>query len=57
MFQLHPQPVEHAIKLVMEQVYCTRNEARDALERNQGDIVDAVLELNPTGEKSKPWFF
>jgi NACalpha-BTF3-like transcription factor len=33
------------IELVVAQVVCTRTEAAQALDANQGDIVDAIMEL------------
>jgi nascent polypeptide-associated complex subunit alpha len=33
------------VKLVMEQAKCTEEEAREALEKSNGDIAQAILEL------------
>lgn len=36
---------EDDIKLIMEQVNCSEKEARDALEKHNGEIAKAILEL------------
>jgi len=37
---------EEDIKLIMEQTSCTEDEAKAALEKNDGDIASAILELS-----------
>lgn len=40
------EPSDSDIEVVISQTYVTRNEACDALRRNDNNIVDAIMELN-----------
>jgi hypothetical protein len=41
-----PPPPEADIQLVMQQTNVSRNEAEDALSRNNNDIVNAIMDIS-----------
>lgn len=39
------EPIDKNIRLVMSQCDCTEEQANDALEKHEGDVVNAILEV------------